>query len=155
MAARKRDSRDIWDAAGDLPDRYCKVAELERMIRSRSAPRRLLALLIMNVQSVARRKPKSYLRLARQMIEDSDNTCRWQALSVVAQFIEDRPDEVWEVVKEYGDHEDEDMRMGVACVVLEHLLEHHWSKHYRKAKRLAARSPLFADTLDTCWDFRE
>ena len=97
---------------------------------------------------------KSYLRLARRMIDDPNNNCRWQALIVVGEFIEDHPDETWRVVKRYAVHEDSDMRMGVACVLLEHLLELHRAGFYGKVRREAAAAALFAETLEMCWDFQ-
>jgi len=84
------------------------------------------------------------------MIDDSNNTCRWQALIVVGEFIKTHPDDVWPVIEQYGQHKDKDMRTGVACVLLEHLLEHHRRRFGRRAERLASKSPKFKYTLDMC-----
>ena len=151
MAVRKVKLNDVWDAVRSAPNRYHNVAELERMARSRSASRRLRALLIMRRQIGRGKKRTSYFRAARRLIEDENNDCRWQALIVVGEFIEDRPAKVWELVVQYGQDENSDMRAGVACVLLEHLLEQHWSRFHTRAERLAAKSPLFADTLSICW----
>ena len=153
-ASQQKELDDAWEGVGRLRRHY-KVVDLERMAKNRSARRRLRALLIMRKQIAEGRDLKSYLRLARRMIDDPNNNCRWQALIVVGEFIEDHPDEIWTVVKRYATHEDSDMRMGVACVLLEHLLGHHWRRFHREARREAADSALFAETLGMCRDFRE
>ncbi len=129
---------------------HLPIVELRRMCASHSANARLTGLLIMRRQIERGRCTIGYMRLAMQMIGDSDDTCRWQALIVVGEFIESHPDEVWSVIEEYGQSEDEDMRMGVACVLLEHLLEHHRRRFRRRAGRLASKSPEFKYTLDMC-----
>lgn len=69
------------------------------------------------------------------------------------EFIETYPDDIWPIIKHYGHSDDEDMRAGVACILLEHLLEHHRRRFYRRAKRLASKSSKFKYTLDMCWPF--
>jgi hypothetical protein len=45
------------------------------------------------------------------------------------------------------------MRMGVATVLLEHLLERNRRRYERLVRReIAAGKTLFADTLGSCWD---
>ena len=72
----------------------------------------------------------------------------------MGEFIRSHPEAVWEVVCEYGVSEDEDMRDGVATVLLEHLLEHHFDAYFpRLRERIEAGSPLLRDTLRRCWAF--
>ena len=129
------------------------IPHLRRMCASSSAKRRLTALLAMRRQIGRGRRSTEYMRLARRMIDDSDNDCRWQALIVTGEFIETHPDDIWQVVEQYGQHEDEDMRAGVATVLLEDLLEHHRRRFGRRSNRLASVSPRFAETLNMCWRF--
>ena len=96
---------------------------------------------------------KRYFSLAKQMINDPDNDCRWQAIIIVGEFIQINPSEVWKVVVKYDRSEDDDMRSAVARVLLEHLLEYHFQTFFPKVKREAFRSPLFADTLMRCSAF--
>lgn len=123
------------------------------MCVSQSVHRRLAALLTMRHQILRGRGAIGYMHLARELIDDTDNTCRWQALIVVGEFIKTQPDDIWLLIKQYGQSGDEDMRMGVACVLLEHLLEHHRSRFVGRAKRLASKSPKFKYTLDMCWPY--
>lgn len=94
------------------------------------------------------------LDVARSLINDADNDCRWQALIVVGESIETNPEVVWELIREFGVSEDEDMRTGVATVLLEHLLEHHFDAYFPRLKReIENGSELLADTLSRCSPF--
>jgi hypothetical protein len=95
----------------------------------------------------------AYFDRARPMIADEDNDCRWQALIVVGEFIGDRPEQVWEVIQQHGVSDDEDMRDGVACVLLEHLVEHSFERFFPRVERLALANESFADTCLRCWKF--
>jgi hypothetical protein len=98
--------------------------------------------------------PEDFLSLARRLVRDADNDCRWQALIVVGESVESDPEAVWQVVCEHGASEDEDMRAGVATVLLEHLLGQHFDLYFPRLKeRIEAGSPLLADTLGCCWAF--
>ncbi len=132
---------------------HVPITQLRSMCASRSAQRRLMALLTMRRQVYRDRGTIGYMHLARKMIDDSDNNCRWQALIVVGEFIETHPDDVWPLVEHYGQFGDEDMKAGVACVLLEHLLEHHRRRFRPRAERLASKSPKFKRVLDMCWPY--
>ena len=129
------------------------LAKLRAMTASANADRRLLAIMLMQKQT-SHRKIEPYLTIGREMIEDADNDCRWQALILVGEYIQTKPKLVWETVKRYGISDDDDLRAGVACVLLEHLMEHH-PRYRPQAKRISSKSKQFADTLSTCWDFNE
>lgn len=86
---------------------------------------------------------------------DGDEDPRWQALMRIAEHIEGEPDAVWTFVANWGCHEDDDLRMGVATCLLEHLLEHHFRAIFPLVETLCGRSERFADTFRHCWKFGE
>ena len=91
---------------------------------------------------------------ARSRVGHTDNDVRWQALIAVGMWVTTCPEEVWSVVLEHGESEDEDMRSGVATVLLEHLLEHHFDAYLpRLRERIDGGALLLADTLGRCWPF--
>ena len=131
-----------------------KQEALAKLATSRRASERLRSLRLMREQIESGGRPEDYVELARPLIEDADNDCRWQALIVVGESVETNPEAVWQVVCEHGVSDDEDMRMGVATVLLEHLLEHHFDAYLPRLKqRIEAGSVLLADTLARCWAF--
>ena len=71
----------------------------------------------------------------------------------VADHIEQRPDEVWHFTRKWGSHANADLRMAVATCLLEHLLEHHFSRIFPLASEAARQSARFAGTLACCWAF--
>jgi hypothetical protein len=127
---------------------------LAEMAASSRVAERLRSLRIMREQIAAGTRPEDFLGLARSLIGDSDNDCRWQALIVVGEYIRSDPEAVWAVICEYGASDDDDMRDGVATVLLEHLLEYHFDAYFPRLKeRIEAGSHLLADTLSSCWAF--
>ena len=126
---------------------------MQRMSRSRKAIDRRRALYLMRRQIEERGHQIAYLRLARSLIGDRSNKCRWQALIVVGEFIKIAPDAVWNIARKYGVSKDEDMRNGVATVLLEHLLEYHFSEIFPKVKSLVLKDEHFADTFQRIWRF--
>lgn len=109
-----------------IPNPSMSDPDLERLCRSPEAPERLRALRQMRAEIDAGAPPERYLALARLLVADSDNDCRWQALIVVGEAVETSPEAVWGVAREHMESDDEDMQAGVATVLLEHLLEHHF-----------------------------
>ncbi len=84
---------------------------------------------------------------------DGEMDLRWQAIIAVGEFIEDCPEEVWKFVERWGTQKDEDLRMAIACCLLEHLLEHHFDLIFPKVQRACKRKSRFVDTLRSCWPF--
>ncbi len=76
---------------------------------------------------------------------------RWQAILEVGHYIESNPEGVWQFVRRWGGHPQEDLRDAVACCLLEHLLEHHFSLIFPRVAQAAKRDVLFADTFRRCW----
>ncbi len=72
---------------------------------------------------------------------------RWQAIIRVGDYIQTEPEEVWQFVRRWGSHKQEDLRVGIACCLLEHLLEYHFDLIFPLVKQAAAESKLFADTF--------
>src|SRR5262249_41019656 len=123
------------------------------LARDKDPRERLVALALMQRQIYqAGVEPIVFFPLARELVADPDNTCRWQALIVVSESIETHPGEVWRVVVEHAHSPDEDMRAGVACVVLEHLIDLQFDVMlpWLRAELLKG-SETFAQTVDMCW----
>ena len=78
---------------------------------------------------------------------------RWQAIMRVADFIESRPEEVWQFCLRWGKHPQADLRMAVVCVLLEHLIEQHFDLIFPRVRRAATESVRFAETIRSCWCF--
>jgi hypothetical protein len=76
---------------------------------------------------------------------------RWQHLIKIGYFVESDPEAVWLFVLKWGSHEDEDLRGGVATVLLEHLLEYHFNLIFPRVEVAAKQNSLFADTFKSCW----
>ena len=136
------------------PRRFYSVTTLRQWTKSPSARIRLRALIheASNLRQTARDVVLG-TDSAERLIADRSNDCRWQALIVVGEFIEVDPHSVWKLIEQYGASSDEDMRGGVAFVLLEHLLEHHFAKYFPRVKRLAQANPLFGDAFRKCWQF--
>ena len=108
----------------------------------------------MNAIQDAPDRDAAAFKRARSLIGHPNNNVRWQALIAVGQWIESSPEPVWDVVLEHGGSEDEDMRMGVATVLLEHLLEHHFDTYFPLVRtRIEAGAPLLRWTLSMCGRF--
>ena len=108
----------IWQEAhaGDL---MVTLPEIRNLLKSTDPEDRLRGLLLLRRHIDERDLKDEFFQLAKPMIEDENNNCRWQALIVIGEFIQSKPDEVWRVVREYAESEDDDMRLGVAKVLLE------------------------------------
>lgn len=148
----KRDLlNEVWEQvhANTTPLDFQEIVVLTT---SPDKEKRLFALLSMQELMDAGNSPSVYFEMAHTMMRDPDNTCRWQALIVIGHFLEDNPDAVWQVVREFGGSGDEDMRAGVACVLLEALLEAHFEDYFPKVRKWILLGPVtVAETLDMCW----
>jgi hypothetical protein len=76
---------------------------------------------------------------------------RWQAIIVVGNYIESEPEAVWQFIRRWGGYPQEDLRLAVACVLLEHLLEYHFADYFPRVEGLALAEPLFGDMFLVCW----
>ncbi len=97
------------------------------------------------------RPPAAFAR-ACALISHPDSDCRWQALIAVGGWIASDPELVWQVVLRHGATEEEDLRAGVGCVLLEHLLDERFDGYFpRLASLLEEGAPCLADTFTFCW----
>jgi hypothetical protein len=78
---------------------------------------------------------------------------RWPAVIAVCDYVETNPEEVWDFVLRWGDHEDEDLRDAIACCGLEHLLEYHFDVIFPRVQERARSNKRFADMFARCWRF--
>jgi hypothetical protein len=78
---------------------------------------------------------------------------RWQAIIEVGEFIETDPEPIWAFVSHWGCHSEWDLRAAIATCLLEHLLEHHFSRIFPRAEALALADSNFADTISQCSKF--
>jgi hypothetical protein len=76
---------------------------------------------------------------------------RWQAIIAVEEFIPTDPEPVWEFIRNWGSHPQEDLRDAVATCLLEHLLECHFVAFFPRVEQRALEAPLFGDTFQRCW----
>ena len=147
---------DLGRAAGRGEDGPLQhdLDTLAKMAASSSPSERLESLRIMREHIESGGRPEDYLAVARPLVADADNDCRWQALIVVGECIQSSPEAVWDVICQHGVSDDEDMRAGVATVLLEHLLEYHFDAYFPRLKvRIEGGSELLADTLSRCSPF--
>jgi hypothetical protein len=128
------------------------LERIAALVSHADARQRLFGLALMR-REIARGAPATdFLPLARDLVEDPDSDCRWQALIVIGESLAIQPEEVWRVVLTYGDSEDSDLRAGVATVLLEHLLEDWFDDYFPKLRgELLRGSARFAETVATCW----
>ena len=76
---------------------------------------------------------------------------RWQAILEVGNYIESEPAVVWSFILRWGGHPQEDLRVAVACCLLEHLLQYHFSAYFSRVEERALTEPLFGDMFQRCW----
>jgi hypothetical protein len=145
----RQEFRNIWKSVRS-DNHFYPMSILAAQCKSRNSSVRLRALLKMR-QQLNGGVPKGYFRLAKKLVADRDNDCRWQAIIVVGEYIRTHPASVWRIIERYGSSDDEDMRAAIATVLLEHLLEGRFRTYHSRARRKANQSEEFADTLRRCW----
>ena len=82
---------------------------------------------------------------------DDDIDPRWQAIIEVGEFITTNPEEIWTFVARWGKHQDEDLRMAISSILLEHLLEYHFELIFPLVQIAVKKDRLFAKTFSSCW----
>lgn len=119
-------------------------ATISKLCRSKSADDRVLGILV--IPNTA--DEREWFDLARSLIADEDNTCRWQAVIECSNWLKDTPEWVWEVICEFGDSDDDDMRAAIWTCMLEHLLEDYFDEYFPRVKaHVGKASPNFADCV--------
>lgn len=148
-AERGAELTAVWDEV-DAAEKAWSVARIMEAGGSKDALQRLRALVHARRVIEEGVDPTSLLSWARTLVTDDNNNCRWQALIVISESIDAEPDVVWQVVEQHGSSADEDMRAGVACVLLEELIDVHPRKILPRVNRLM-QDPRYHDTVRTCW----
>ncbi|MCZ6837108.1 MAG: hypothetical protein O7G85_15140 [Planctomycetota bacterium] len=132
---RDKQLHDAWERAkkysGDT-----SVSSLRHLCCSDDSDTRILGLLLIRARIDAGELFSEYFEIARQRIEDPNNTCRWQSILVIEEFIESDPDAVWEVASQYGESDDEDMRVAIGVNLLETLFEHDFDTYFPRVSRI-------------------
>jgi hypothetical protein len=98
------------------------------------------------------------IRLANELLPgapapEGEEDPRWPAIIAVGDYVETDPDAVWQFVRQWGGHRQEDLRTAIACCLLEHLLEHHSRLILPRVEQAITEDRLFADTVLRCWHF--
>jgi hypothetical protein len=151
MGISQQEFKRLWQRIQEEPTHY-SLSQLNAMIASPAAHQRLSALFIMRKQIEEGIPPAAFLPLAQALVSDADNYCRWQALIVIGESVETDPEQVWQVVEKFGASDDADMRAGVACVLLEELLAHHFATYFPIVQeRVESGDEAFAATFSICW----
>ena len=91
--------------------------------------------------------------LPGQAAAEGESDPRWQAIVAIEDFIQEEPDAIWSFILRWGSNADEDLRTAVATCLLEHLLQHHFSRFFPRVEEAVRSNPLLADTFLKCWKF--
>jgi len=122
------------------------IDTLIKLARSKNARDRLLALLLIR-EPFFKQRP-AHFDLARSLVGDADNNCRWQALCVIADFLESHAEAVWEVIDENAANADDDMQSALFCVLLEDLWEMDRREYRKHIRKLAKKHAWLGECLD-------
>jgi hypothetical protein len=106
-------------------------------------------LLIMSVHQAIR---EAEALLPGEPVSDGEDP-RWQAIIEVGEYVGSEPEALWDFIRRWGGHPQEDLRDTVATCLLEHLLECHFAAYFPRVEALALAEPLFGDTFLRCWQF--
>ncbi len=92
------------------------------------------------------------------MALDRHEDVRWRALTLLGDYTDpcglQAPQKLWPVVERLGASRSAGLRSGVACCVLEHLLEHHFDEYYpRVREKIEAGDRKMLEMLATCHPF--
>jgi hypothetical protein len=74
-------------------------------------------------------------------------------MHAIADHIEEEPEQVWDFVARWGGHAQDDLRMAIACCLLEHLLEYHFELIIPRVAARVVKDRLFANTFSSCAKF--
>jgi hypothetical protein len=78
---------------------------------------------------------------------------RWEAMIAIAGFLADDPEPICAFIIRWGSYADADLQSAVASVLLEHLLELHFTRFFPAIEAQVRRNTVFADTFSRCWKF--
>ena len=96
--------------------------------------------------------------LCDKMIPDRSHYVRGQSFIILGDFVRDYknprpcPDKIWPLIVKWGSVKNKDIRTGVACFLLEHLLQYHFDKFFPKVKEvIESGNRRFGYTLAYCY----
>jgi len=78
---------------------------------------------------------------------------RWQAIIIIAEYIQAEPETVWSFIRTWGCYPQQDLKDAIATCLLEHLLELYFAEYFPQIEQLALTNEEFANTLSHCWKF--
>ncbi len=78
---------------------------------------------------------------------------RWQAIIRVSEHIDSDPESVWEFIRRWGSHPQEDLQDAIATCLLEHLLEHHFAAYFPRVREAVWADLAFGKTFQKCWKY--
>ena len=91
------------------------------------------------------------LELADVLILDPNPNIRWGILVDLTKFVEDQPRKLWPLIIKWGSVYNHDIRTGVACCLLEHLLQYHFAEFFERSRQeILGGNRRFASTLKYC-----
>ena len=130
---------------------HAERESLRRRALSRKAADRALCLTWLQTGADQRQNRRFLLELVDLFV--SDTRSRWRGLcNVLWHFPELYPDDLWPYVVKWGTARSRDLRSGVACCLLEHVLEYHFAQFFPLCRQLIESGDArFADTLSMCW----
>jgi len=130
--------RDRISKAKQKVDVATSDEELEAKLLSKDPNDRLVAILTLRKKiELSPSLSTPMFEAAKKYLTDSDSDCKWQAFISVSNFMATKPDECWEIIKTFGNSEDQDTRAAVATVLLEHYFEinpHLFDEKFRDYK---------------------
>jgi len=105
-------------------DGFTSAKQIEVLLASADSDKRLLAAFIIRRKIETSDGPmEQYFEAVKEMIDDADSDCKWQAFIIIGEFLRSKPYDCWQIILEYGDSSNPDTRAAVATVLLEHFFE--------------------------------
>jgi len=126
---------------------------IERLATSPMTRQRRQALDYMETSLLVRGNRDFILTMAHLLIPDQNNKIRWRTLSMISCYIKPFPSKLWPFIVNYGTARSKDLRLGVACCLLEHLLEHHFESYFSRIEKLLYKDSRFIYTLQNSRSF--
>ena len=129
-----------------------ELGSLRRLARSQDVGKRRVCVEYLQSGELDLRNRRLILDLLDSLIGDRSQYVRWGSLGMVGQFVESYPEDVWPIAVRWGSVRSRDIRGGIACCVLEHLLEYHFSVYFPRVKEIIKNGEKrFAYTLACCY----
>jgi len=89
--------------------------------------------------------------LPGQAAPEGEQDPRWQAIIKVEDFVKEEPEAIWPFIVRWGSSADQDVRTAIATCLLEHLMQHHFTRFFPRIEEAARKDAHFADTFSICW----